>query len=60
MTEEQIKILNDAISNIKLLCKSYKTCIECPMNHNCNEEPANWDPIKDPETEYRQKWGSLA
>ena len=45
MTKEQIDILNDSISNIKLVCKSYNACIECPMNHNCNEHPAHWEAI---------------
>lgn len=47
MTEEQIKILNDSICNIKLICRSNNDCVHCPMNHNCNEQPAHWEVIKD-------------
>ena len=52
MTKEQIQILNDSINNIMLVCKSCNTCIECPMNHNCNEQPAHWKPIKEVKDNY--------
>ena len=38
--------LNDAINIIKETCKNYKTCVECPMNFNCNEHPAEWKEAK--------------
>ena len=47
MTDEQLKILNDSILNIKLICKSNNTCPHCPMNHNCNEQPAHWEIVKE-------------
>ena len=49
MTKEQIKILNDSILNIKQLCKMFDNCIECPMNHNCNEVPVTWQTIEENE-----------
>ena len=52
MTPEQLQILNDSISNIKLVCKSCNTCVECPMNHNCNEQPAHWECIKEVKDNY--------
>lgn len=46
MTPKQIEIINTSIQNIKLLCKSNNVCVHCPMNHNCNEQPAHWEVIK--------------
>lgn len=34
--------LNEAIKKIKAVCDDHNTCIECPMNSNCNEHPAEW------------------
>ena len=34
--------LNEVIRYMRELCISCNTCIECPMNHNCNEQPAHW------------------
>lgn len=34
--------LNNAIKTIKAVCEEYNTCVECPMNRNCNEHPATW------------------
>ena len=42
----QYRPLNDAINIIKETCKNYKTCVECPMNFNCNEQPAEWKEAK--------------
>ena len=47
MTKEQIDIINTSVLNIKLLCKSCNACIECPMNHNCNDLPLHWEEVKD-------------
>ena len=44
-TKEQIEIINTAINNIKLLCKSNNDCVHCPMNNNCNEQPAHWKEV---------------
>lgn len=38
-------IINDAINTIKETCKTYKICVECPMNFNCNEYPAEWKEV---------------
>lgn len=38
--------LNDAINTIKETCKTCKVCVECPMNFNCNEHPAEWKEVK--------------
>lgn len=43
MTKEQIDIINQAIGNIKLLCKSMLWCNDCPMKSNCNEFPPRWE-----------------
>ena len=45
MTKSEIDILNYSIKKIKDVCKSCNTCIECPMNHNCNEQPAHWKEV---------------
>lgn len=37
--------INDAINTIKETCKIYKICVECPMNFNCNEYPAEWKEV---------------
>lgn len=34
--------LNNAIKTIKAICKDNNTCNTCPMNWNCNEQPAKW------------------
>lgn len=34
--------LNNAIKTIKAICKDNNTCNTCPMNLNCNEQPAKW------------------
>ena len=34
--------LDQAIKVIKDVCRQYKNCVECPMNCNCNEHPAEW------------------
>lgn len=52
LTAEQLQILNDSICNIKLVCKSHNTCVECPMNHNCNEQAAHWECIKEIKDNY--------
>ena len=46
LTKEQLQILNDSICNIKLVCKSNNDCVHCPMNFNCNEQPAHWKTIE--------------
>ena len=38
--------INEAIDIIRSTCKSCNTCIECPMNDNCNNQPAHWEVIK--------------
>ena len=43
MTKEQIEIINQSISNIKLLCKSMLYCGDCPMKRNCSVNPNNWE-----------------
>ena len=40
--EEGIGDLNNAINMIKSVCKEHNACVECPMNRNCNEHPADW------------------
>lgn len=45
MTKEQIDIINQSISNIKLLCSSMLWCNDCPMKSNCNEFPPRWELI---------------
>jgi len=42
----EIMTINDAINTIKETCKTCKACIECPMNFNCNEHPAEWKELK--------------
>lgn len=39
------QILNDSILIIKSVCRSNNDCVHCPMNHNCNEQPAHWEVI---------------
>lgn len=34
--------LNGAINTIKAVCIDNNTCNTCPMNWNCNEQPAKW------------------
>lgn len=34
--------LNNAIRTIKTICQENNTCNTCPMNLNCNEQPAKW------------------
>ena len=46
MTKEQIDIINQSISNIKMLCNSMAGCVDCPMNSNCNEFPTRWEEVK--------------
>lgn len=38
--------LNNAINTIKAVCEEHNTCVECPMNWNCNEHPAKWTEAK--------------
>lgn len=42
--DKQISIneLNNAINVIKAVCKYNNICTQCPMNLNCNEQPAKW------------------
>lgn len=42
--DKQISIneLNNAINVIKTVCKDNNICTQCPMNWNCNEQPAKW------------------
>ena len=47
MTKEQLQILNDSISNIKLLCKQFDYCRDCPMNTNCGEIPLGWQALEE-------------
>lgn len=49
--ERPLDILNDSISNIKLVCKSSYSCTECPMNYNCNEPPSNWEVIENEDSD---------
>ena len=42
---DETEEVNAVIRFMSDLCKSCNTCIECPMNHNCNEQPAHWVPI---------------
>lgn len=37
--------LNTAINVIKTVCENSCSCVECPMNSNCNNEPAKWRSI---------------
>lgn len=39
-------LLNKYIIYMKELCLSHNTCIECPMNHNCSEQPAKWKEVQ--------------
>ncbi len=34
--------LNEAIKTIREVCKDNNICTQCPMNLNCNEQPAKW------------------
>ena len=45
MSEDDLIQLNEAIDIIKTTCEYCKVCIECPMNHNCNEHPAKWEAV---------------
>ena len=45
MTEDDLIQLNEAIDIIRTTCEYCNTCIECPMNHNCNEQPAHWEAV---------------
>ena len=45
MTNEQIKILNESITNIKMLCSQYELCRYCPMEENCNFMPRQWSKL---------------
>ena len=38
--------LNEAIKTIKAVCEDNNTCNTCPMNWNCNEQPAKWEEAK--------------
>lgn len=38
--------LNEAIMTIKAVCEENNTCNTCPMNWNCNEQPAKWEETK--------------
>ena len=38
--------LDEAIKTIKAICKDTDDCVHCPMNHNCNEQPAKWEEVK--------------
>lgn len=38
-----INDLNNAINIIKAVCKDNNICTTCPMNCNCNEQPAKWE-----------------
>lgn len=37
--------INDCIKAIKHVCASNNICTQCPMNLNCNNQPARWQPI---------------
>lgn len=45
MNDKTLFEINTVIRYMRDLCKSCNTCIECPMNHNCNEQPAHWEEI---------------
>jgi hypothetical protein len=47
MNNEQIKILNESIINIKMLCKQYDLCMDCPMYENCNFMPRQWSQLEE-------------
>ena len=38
--------LNEAIKTIKAVCEDNNICTTCPMNWNCNEQPAKWEDAK--------------
>ncbi len=38
--------LNNAIKTIKAICKDNNTCNTCPMDSNCNYQPAIWKEAK--------------
>lgn len=46
MTNEQIKILNESITNIKMLCKQYDYCMDCSMYENCGLMPRQWSELE--------------
>ena len=46
MTQKQLDVLNESITNIKKVCSAHNVCIECPMNINCNEFPGEWKTVK--------------
>ena len=37
--------LNEAINTIKSVCEANNTCPQCPMNHNCNNQPEKWTEV---------------
>lgn len=38
----EVDDLKNAIKTIRDICKDNNTCNTCPMNCNCNEQPAKW------------------
>ena len=38
--------LNEAIKTIKAVCEDNNICTTCPMNCNCNEQPAKWEEVQ--------------
>lgn len=39
--------INSAIKTIKAVCKDNNICTTCPMNGNCNEQPAKWEEVQE-------------
>lgn len=39
--------INSAIKTIKAVCEDNNVCITCPMNRNCNEQPAKWEEVQE-------------